>query len=414
MKRKDFIKGAGLVSIAAILPWNKKVIASQEVWGSCTPTPELTDGPYPDIFTSTHTISSITRSDITDSQVGIPLTVTFTVVDETSCLPVEGVDIYVWHCNADGYYSEYSQQGYLGTKDYTNAEFLRGIQTTDANGQVTFQTIYPGWYTPRATHIHVRSYINSVLESTTQLCFPDTDNTTVYNTSHYTGHGQNTTKNSTDMVFSPLNSSELTLVTFSVSGNTTNGYTATAQLTIDASVLPLKLISFAAALEGKNVSLLFTTADETNMKSFEIERSSDGYHFSPIGTLNAKNGSGINNYTFTDAAATGTKVYYRLKLISIDGTFTYSSITNISLNFNTRGISIYPNPVHDNLVLLHPKADEATKIHILTIDGKIVSGADITVGTTATTVNVNALNKGAYILLYQSTNEKYITRFVKE
>jgi protocatechuate 3,4-dioxygenase beta subunit len=58
--------------------------------------------------------------------------------------------------NAEGHYSEYAQPGYNGT----GQTFLRGLQTTDTSGRVTFRTIYPGWYMGRATHIHVEIFVN--------------------------------------------------------------------------------------------------------------------------------------------------------------------------------------------------------------------------------------------------------------
>jgi protocatechuate 3,4-dioxygenase beta subunit len=72
------------------------------------------------------------------------------------CAPVANANVEVWQCDASGNYSEYSQPGFNGT----GQTFLRGVQTTDANGQATFTTIYPGWYAGRATHMHVEIFVN--------------------------------------------------------------------------------------------------------------------------------------------------------------------------------------------------------------------------------------------------------------
>ena len=188
---------------------------------SCSATPAETSGPYPYDLSSN---SAIFRTDITEGKTGIPLSLTLTIVNSNnSCAVISGARVDIWHCDKDGYYSEYSEPGYLGTQDNTGKTFLRGIQLADSNGQVKFTTIYPGWYTGRVTHIHVEVFVSSVLKLTTQLAFPDSLNTTIYNTSLYSAHGQNSTTNSKDQVFSDSYSSELVTIT----GDTTNGYAAT-------------------------------------------------------------------------------------------------------------------------------------------------------------------------------------------
>jgi protocatechuate 3,4-dioxygenase beta subunit len=190
----------------------------------CSATPSETAGPYPYDLSKN---SAIFRTDITEGKTGIPLTLTLTIVNSNdNCSVISGARVDIWHCDKDGYYSEYSEPGYLGTQDNTGKTFLRGIQLTDTNGQAKFTTIYPGWYTGRVTHIHVEIFVNSVLRLTTQVAFPDSLNTTVYNTSLYSAHGQNSTTNSNDQVFSDSYNSELVTIT----GDTTNGYTATFKL----------------------------------------------------------------------------------------------------------------------------------------------------------------------------------------
>lgn len=187
----------------------------------CSATPEETAGPYPyDLSTN----SAIYRTDITEGKTGIPLSLILTIVNSNAdCTVLSGARVDIWHCDKDGYYSEYSETGYLGNEDYTGKTFLRGIQLSDSNGQVKFTTIYPGWYSGRVTHIHLEVYVNSVLKKTTQLAFPDSLTTTVYKTSLYSAHGENSLTNSSDSILKDSYSEELV----SISGDTTNGYTAT-------------------------------------------------------------------------------------------------------------------------------------------------------------------------------------------
>lgn len=130
---------------------------------------------------------AVFRSDIranldgTNVQAGVPFLLKMTVIDvANNCAPVEGAAVYLWHCNADGHYSAYSG---MGQDDQSNNTFLRGVQVTDANGQATFTTIYPGRYPGRATHFHARVYGDDSFRTTlrtTQFAFDDVTNSRVY------------------------------------------------------------------------------------------------------------------------------------------------------------------------------------------------------------------------------------------
>lgn len=197
---------------------------------ACITSPEETAGPYPYDLSAN---SAMFRSNITEGKEGILLNLILTIVNSNnSCAVIENARVDIWHCDKDGYYSEYTEPGYLGTENYTGKTFLRGIQLSDSSGQVKFVTIYPGWYTGRTTHIHVEVFINNVLKKTTQLAFPDSLNKEVYGTSLYNAHGQNTSvaNNASDSIFADSLSEELV----TISGDTTNGYTATFQVGVPA------------------------------------------------------------------------------------------------------------------------------------------------------------------------------------
>lgn len=121
-------------------------------------TPEETAGPYPadgsngpDVLTA----SGVVRQNIvssfgssTTAAVGVPLTVTLTLLDNNNgCTPLAGAAVYLWHATKDGEYSLYD-------KGLENENFLRGVQEADANGQLSFTTIFPGAYNGRWPHIH--------------------------------------------------------------------------------------------------------------------------------------------------------------------------------------------------------------------------------------------------------------------
>jgi protocatechuate 3,4-dioxygenase beta subunit len=141
---------------------------------------------------------ALDRADITEGKPGIPLMLTLTILDAADgWKPIAGANVEIWHCDADGVYSDYASGVNPGS---TATTYLRGVQTTDGAGRVTFGTIYPGWSSPRATHVDVRVYEGTRLQMTTQIGFPDAINAAVYTTELYI-KGQSPISNHADPVF---------------------------------------------------------------------------------------------------------------------------------------------------------------------------------------------------------------------
>lgn len=107
----------------------------------CTLSPETIEGPY-------HIDELLERSDVTDGEQGIPLDLTFTIRDTNTCEPLPNIIVDIWHCNATGFYSGFLSEGNgYGTSrgiPTDGSRFLRGIQTSNENGEVKFKTVYPG------------------------------------------------------------------------------------------------------------------------------------------------------------------------------------------------------------------------------------------------------------------------------
>ena len=181
---------------------------------ACAVTPTETLGPYP-------SVTDIFRSDIRETKTGTVLTLTIKVVNvNANCAAVSAANVEIWQCDATGNYSEYGTQ--------TSQTYLRGIQTTNNNGEVTFTTIYPGWYQGRATHIHVEVTINGVSRKVTQIAFPESINNTVYATGVYASRGSNPMTNLSDGIFADSLASELV----TPAGSPTSGYTASCQVAL--------------------------------------------------------------------------------------------------------------------------------------------------------------------------------------
>ena len=226
MERKDFLKN-GVWSFATIL--TGVAIAgdseSDKVNGDdCDLSPRETRGPFP-----TKTPAQMMQSNIKSDRDGIALLINFTVLDKTNnCKPLTGAHVDVWHCDKDGNYSEYGNHPMQRT-DLTSVHFLRGRQTTDGNGHVSFLSIYPGWYHGRAPHIHIEIFDTagkSVL--VTQVAFPENISKNVYSSPLYAARGEADTTNNRDNIFADSLSEQMATVT----GNVKDGFTLTSTIVV--------------------------------------------------------------------------------------------------------------------------------------------------------------------------------------
>jgi len=152
---------------------------------ACVLTPELTEGPY-------YVPGEKVRSNITEGRPGAKLALALTVVDASTCKPIKGATVDIWHADALGVYS--GVQGNKGT-------FMRGIQPTNANGVAHFATVYPGWYQGRTVHIHVKVHLGGTVVHTGQLFFNDVLTDAVYTKTPYSTRGARTTRNANDSIY---------------------------------------------------------------------------------------------------------------------------------------------------------------------------------------------------------------------
>jgi protocatechuate 3,4-dioxygenase beta subunit len=162
---------------------------------SCTLTCASTIGPcYYD--------SQLIRQDIREGVSGLSTLLSFLVVNADTCQPVSNASIDLWHANAAGVYSAPINTMCNGNDlAARQARFLRGIQFTGSDGWAHFQTVYPGWYSGRTTHIHLTVRVGGSEMVTTQLFFDDTFNSYIYqNFAPYTSRPNKDTANLRDNV----------------------------------------------------------------------------------------------------------------------------------------------------------------------------------------------------------------------
>ncbi len=176
---------------------------------ACVVAPELTEGPYyVDVDLERSDIRTNTSDNAPVEGATLMLDWIVSQADGSACMPMEGVVVDVWHCDALGVYS--GVQGNAG-------DFLRGFQRTDANGRASFTTVYPGWYQGRAVHIHFKIRIDpeasAGFEFTSQLFFDDEFSKGVYATGVYAQKGPQDQLNSTDQIYNQSGGTTLLSVT---------------------------------------------------------------------------------------------------------------------------------------------------------------------------------------------------------
>ena len=202
---------------------------------SCETIPAETAGPYPGDGSNGPNVlqeSGIVRSDITSSfgssskkAEGVPLTVNLVLLDQSGgCRALAGAAVYLWHCDRAGLYSLYSRGA-------TGENYLRGVQEADANGRVSFKSIFPAAYSRRWPHIHFEVFPSLAQATaagtklaTSQLALPESACREVYATAGYEQSVRNLAQTSLgrDNVFGDGGDQQLA----TISGSTGAGYTA--------------------------------------------------------------------------------------------------------------------------------------------------------------------------------------------
>jgi protocatechuate 3,4-dioxygenase beta subunit len=187
--------GSGAAAATALA--SASAIAVASAIPSCVVVPELTEGPYYlDVDLERSDIRANTGDGAISDGAVLELGWLVSQVDGDACVPLEGVIVDVWHCDALGVYS-----GVSGDP----GDFLRGYQRTDTSGAATFTTVYPGWYSGRAVHIHFKIRTDpdadGGFEATSQLFFDDAFSAEVFATGVYASKGTQDVPNDADGIF---------------------------------------------------------------------------------------------------------------------------------------------------------------------------------------------------------------------
>lgn len=172
MKRKNFLSHIGL-SFLGTLFFSGRPKFNALLQTACNDpiTPPVPEGPY-------YKNENLNRVNITENQKGLPIDYFFKVEDK-NCQPISGAIVDIWQCNNEGHYSDFKNENTM------SQTWLRGYQKTAQDGTCRFTSIFPGWYTGRITHLHVKVHINNKNVLTTNCFFPKEVENEVYQSPLY-------------------------------------------------------------------------------------------------------------------------------------------------------------------------------------------------------------------------------------
>ncbi|KAL7269078.1 hypothetical protein RUND412_008271 [Rhizina undulata] len=217
-------------------PLHKRQTDASDLFGTveCVLAPEVTVGPY-------YVANELIRDDIREGQDGIELLVDLQLVDVNTCEVVPDAYVDFWHCNTTGVYSGYAVEGTDGLT------FNRGLQASDSDGIVQITTNFPGWYSGRATHIHIAAHLNGTVSNSYysggtvshigQLFFPESILSEIDGAATYSTNSITRLANSADSIYVQEDTGydALTDITW-IGSSLTDGLIASISVGIDTTV----------------------------------------------------------------------------------------------------------------------------------------------------------------------------------
>jgi hypothetical protein len=190
---------------------------------------------------------------------------------------------------------------------------------------------------------------------------------------------------------------------------------ASASVVVNNIVLPVRFINVNAIRVSNYVKLSWEVTDEMNVRNYLVERSYDGQNFESIGTVDYTASATINKYFYTDNAAQGSKIYYRIKQVDVNGNYVYSSIVLAPATTEVT-LQVWPNPA-TNKVAINIVADKVqqTVLELIDINGKklLIRNIQLLPGSNSFSLNnLSGYGRGTYFLKICTDSENYYRKLI--
>lgn len=165
--------------------------------------------------------------------------------------------------------------------------------------------------------------------------------------------------------------------------------------------LPVDVLSFTASKTNRTHVLAWTTAQESNISRYVVERSHNGKQFTSMYIVAAKGNLLYNSYQIDDVQPLTGDNFYRLRIEEKDGNIRYSKLVRLQANISG-GFNVWPNPVQRGaeLIVQHPVAKAKASIAVYALDGKLILQYPVPAGALQTSLNSPSLQSGIYRLVY--------------
>jgi hypothetical protein len=187
-----------------------------------------------------------------------------------------------------------------------------------------------------------------------------------------------------------------------------------------ANTLPVILTSFNAELGNNNVNLKWEDATEFNFSHFIIERSTDGYEYTDAAMIFSNgNTHSVADYSYSDKVNTNVKgiLYYRLKMVDIDGAYVYSAVRIIRTGAEDKNVTVaaYPNPVVNDLRVTVPQSWQTKQVvmDLYNMNGQVVKHFSTANASQTEVMNVTGMPAGMYVLKASTGTETATQKIVK-
>jgi hypothetical protein len=208
---------------------------------------------------------------------------------------------------------------------------------------------------------------------------------------------------------------------------TSNGWSGNDQFSLlfhgtapTNSSLPVVMINWSAVYTNSNIALKWTTTSEKNSSHFIIERSFDGVGYSDAAMLFAAGNSNIStNYAYTDKVPAGNSgtIYYRLKMVDIDGRYKTSEVRIVRIGKSAEGVKIqaYPNPVVNDVRVTIPQSWQGKSIsyQLTNTNGQVIKSYTIQYASQTEVIGMSQIPAGMYVLRVINGNETAVQSVIK-